>query len=40
MQHAEMVISSVLRTLNRNPYSEVRPPIGLVKRWETTAMSA
>jgi transcriptional regulator with XRE-family HTH domain len=40
MQQAEMVISSVLKTLNRNPYSEVRPPIGLVKRWETTAMSA
>jgi transcriptional regulator with XRE-family HTH domain len=38
MAQAELMILSVLTRLKRNGYSDIRTPIGVIKRWETTGL--
>jgi hypothetical protein len=40
MEQAELMVLSVLTRLSSNAYNEVRPPIGVVKHWESMALSA
>jgi transcriptional regulator with XRE-family HTH domain len=39
MAQAELMILSVLTRLKRDAYSDIRTPIGAIKRWETTGLT-